>query len=80
MGTSKQGSRSISAGTNHMETSMRKLRAVAAAFLLHTALFSPAYAQALNENPLSDVRVRQALAYAIDMPTIIETIFEGNAV
>ena len=59
---------------------MRKLRAVAAAFLLHTALFSPAYAQALNENPLSDVRVRQALAYAIDMPTIIETIFEGNAV
>ena len=30
-----------------------------------------------KETPLSDLRVRQALAYAIDMETIAETIFEG---
>ena len=29
--------------------------------------------------PLADVRVRQALAYAIDMDTIIEALFYGNA-
>ncbi len=29
--------------------------------------------------PLSDVRIRQALRYAIDMDTIIETLFEGKA-
>lgn len=59
---------------------MRKLKAVAAALLLQAALMGGAMAQAVNNNPLSDVRVRQALAYAIDMPTIIETIFAGNAV
>ena len=32
-----------------------------------------------KETPLADVRVRQALAYAIDMKTITETIFEGLA-
>ncbi|MDX9809393.1 MAG: ABC transporter substrate-binding protein, partial [Sphaerochaetaceae bacterium] len=32
---------------------------------------------ALNSNPLSDVRVRQAIAYAIDMDTIAETFFDG---
>lgn len=32
-----------------------------------------------KETPLADVRVRQALAHAIDMPTITETIFEGLA-
>ncbi len=31
----------------------------------------------VNSNPLSDVRVRQAIAYAIDMDTIAETFFEG---
>jgi peptide/nickel transport system substrate-binding protein len=59
---------------------MRKLKAVAAALLLQAALMGGAMAQAVNNNPLSDVRVRQALAYAIDMPTIIDTIFAGNAV
>ena len=31
-------------------------------------------------SPLADVRVRQAIAYAIDMDTICETIFEGSAI
>ena len=29
--------------------------------------------------PLADVRVRQALAYAIDMDTIVNSLFEGKA-
>ncbi|MEI6873879.1 MAG: ABC transporter substrate-binding protein [Spirochaetota bacterium] len=32
-----------------------------------------------KETPLADLRVRQALAYAIDMDTITQTIFEGLA-
>ncbi len=32
-----------------------------------------------KETPLADVRIRQALAYAIDMKTITETLFEGLA-
>ena len=32
-----------------------------------------------KETPLSDLRVRQALAYAIDMETITQTLFEGLA-
>ena len=32
------------------------------------------------KHPLQDVRVRQALAYAIDMDSIIATVFKGNAV
>ncbi len=32
------------------------------------------------ENQLSDVKVRQAIAYAIDMDTIVETLFEGKAI
>ena len=35
---------------------------------------------ALNSNPLSDLRVRQAIAYAIDMDTIADTILGGMAV
>ena len=31
-------------------------------------------------NMLSDERVRQAIAYAIDMDTIVETLFEGKAI
>ena len=31
-----------------------------------------------NTTPLFDARVRQALAYAIDMDTIAETFFEGK--
>ncbi|MGA1600286.1 MAG: ABC transporter substrate-binding protein, partial [bacterium] len=33
-----------------------------------------------NSNPLSDPRVRQAIAYAIDMDTIQETLLEGKAI
>ena len=29
--------------------------------------------------PLADVRVRQALAYAIDMNAIVDSLFEGKA-
>lgn len=32
-----------------------------------------------NESPLADVRVRQALNYALDMDTILEGVFEGAA-
>lgn len=35
-------------------------------------------AQSLG-TPLADVRVRQALAYAIDMDTIVDTLFDGKA-
>jgi len=35
---------------------------------------------ASNSNPLSDVRVRQAIAYAIDMDTICDTLLEGKAI
>lgn len=39
---------------------------------------SAAYADRVNQ--LSDERVRQAIAYAIDMDTIVETLFEGKAI
>jgi len=35
--------------------------------------------EGLNSNPLSDYRVRQAIAYAVDMDTIAETLLEGKA-
>ena len=38
------------------------------------------YAYADTANQLSDTRVRQAIAYAIDMDTIVETLFEGKAI
>jgi len=37
-----------------------------------------AYADRINQ--LSDERVRQAIAYAIDMDTIVETLFENKAI
>ncbi|HSF90802.1 MAG TPA: ABC transporter substrate-binding protein, partial [Paracoccaceae bacterium] len=37
-------------------------------------------AYADRDNQLSDQRVRQAIAYAIDMDTIVETLFEGKAI
>jgi peptide/nickel transport system substrate-binding protein len=37
-------------------------------------------AAAGHENPLQDKRVRQAIAYAIDMETLVEGLMEGKAV
>lgn len=34
----------------------------------------------INDNPMSDIRVRQAIAYAIDMEAIVEGLFEGKAI
>lgn len=57
---------------------MKKI--LAAALLAQTALVTGVIAQPINENQLSDPRVRQAMAYAIDMDTIAETLFEGAAI
>ncbi|KKC37283.1 peptide ABC transporter substrate-binding protein [Devosia epidermidihirudinis] len=59
---------------------MKKLLMLGTALLLSTTAIGSAWAQAINSNPLSDPRVRQAIAYAIDMDTIVETLFEGNAI
>ena len=51
------------------------------AIALATALsMTSTYAWADRVNQLSDERVRQAIAYAIDMDTIVETLFEGKAI
>jgi peptide/nickel transport system substrate-binding protein len=55
-------------------------KATAVALVLQTTLLGAAYAQALNGNPLSDVRVRQAIEYAIDKKAIVENVFGGYAV
>ncbi|MEG2357179.1 MAG: ABC transporter substrate-binding protein, partial [Clostridia bacterium] len=39
----------------------------------------PAMAEPTNENALSDPRVRQAMAYAIDMQAIIDGLMAGKA-
>ncbi|WP_152664560.1 ABC transporter substrate-binding protein [Devosia geojensis] len=59
---------------------MKKLMALAVAGLMSTTFSGSVAAQPINDNQLSDPRVRQAIAYAIDMDTIAETIFEGQAV
>lgn len=58
----------------------KKLIALGLGALMSTTAIGSALAQPINENALSDPRVRQAIAYAIDMDTIAETIFEGAAV
>ena len=51
------------------------------AIALATALsMTSTSARADRVNQLSDERVRQAIAYAIDMDTIVETLFEGKAI
>jgi peptide/nickel transport system substrate-binding protein len=51
------------------------------ALALSTALsMGASIAVAQVENPLADERVRQAIAYAIDMETIVDTLFEGMAI
>lgn len=59
---------------------MKTLIAMGLAGLMTTTMLGSALAQPINDNQLSDPRVRQAIAYAIDMDTIIDTIFEGRAV
>ncbi|MGV3650277.1 MAG: ABC transporter substrate-binding protein [Devosia sp.] len=58
----------------------KTLIAAGLAALLSTTAIAPPLAQPTNENPLSDPRVRKAIAHALDMDTIVETIFEGQAV
>lgn len=52
----------------------------AAALASAIALSAPMAFAEEKANPFSDVRVRQAIAYAIDMETIAETLFEGKAI
>lgn len=59
---------------------MRMLKAAAVALVLQSGISGLAQAQALNGNPLSDVRVRQAIAYAIDRNLIVDSVFGGYAV
>jgi peptide/nickel transport system substrate-binding protein len=46
--------------------------------LMFTIIGSTAAAE--HENPLQDKRVRQAIAYAVDMETLVEGLLEGKAV
>lgn len=57
----------------------KKLIALLCALVLLAGLVQvPVQAEAPS-TPLADVRVRQALAYAIDMDLIVDTLFEGKA-
>lgn len=55
-------------------------KALGVAALAAALQLSASYAWADKPNQLSDPRVRQAIAYAIDMDTIVETLFEGKAI
>ena len=59
---------------------MNKLVRASALAILAAQVATSASAQATNSSELSDPRVRQAIAYAIDMETIAETLFEGAAI
>ncbi|MFZ4615005.1 MAG: ABC transporter substrate-binding protein [Rectinemataceae bacterium] len=61
------------------KASILKIALFALCSLLTMATFAQKNWDYTKETPLADVRVRQALAYAIDMKTITETIFEGLA-
>ncbi|MDB2390320.1 ABC transporter substrate-binding protein [Alphaproteobacteria bacterium] len=56
---------------------MKKLLSLVTASALALTAGS-AFADRVNQ--LSDQRVRQAIAYAVDMETIVDTIFEGKAI
>ncbi len=57
---------------------MNKMLNLATASALALITGTSAWADRVNQ--LSDARVRQAIAYAIDMDTIVETIYEGKAI
>lgn len=56
---------------------MNKLLGLAVASAM---TMTSSYALAQRVNQLADERVRAAIAYAIDMDTIVETLFEGKAI
>ena len=59
---------------------LKKLTGIALAAVLYLTSVGAISAQAINSEQLSDPRVRQAIAYAIDMDTIVETLLEGKAI
>jgi peptide/nickel transport system substrate-binding protein len=59
---------------------LKRLTGLALAAALQMAGTGYASAQATNSEALSDVRVREAIAYAIDMDTIAATLLEGKAI
>lgn len=59
---------------------MNKRLNTSAMALIAACASAGAWAQPVNDSELSDPRVRQAIAYAIDMETIAETLFEGAAI
>ncbi|MCJ8323662.1 MAG: peptide ABC transporter substrate-binding protein [Rhizobiales bacterium] len=58
---------------------LKKLAGVALATAMFMSGTSLVSAETINSEALSDPRVRQAIAYAIDMDTIVETLLEGRA-
>ncbi|MDY0287886.1 MAG: ABC transporter substrate-binding protein [Sphaerochaeta sp.] len=68
---------------------MKKLVLLALVLIVSVSLFAGGATEAAAPaaaaewkamgTPLADVRIRQALRYAIDMETIVDTIFEGKA-
>ena len=59
---------------------LKKLTGLALGAALLLSASGSAFSQATNSEALSDVRVRQAIAYAIDMDTIVDTLLEGKAI
>ena len=59
---------------------LNRISGVALATALLVAGSGSVSAQPINSEALSDPRVRQAIAYAIDMDTIVETLLEGKAI
>ena len=59
---------------------MKKFFVITVAVFAQLILVNTAWAQATNNNSLSDVRVRQALCMAIDMDTIAATLFKGQII
>lgn len=59
---------------------MKQLLTLSVALIMQALFMAGAMAQSINDNQLSDPRVRQAIAYAIDMDTIVDTLFEGKAI
>jgi peptide/nickel transport system substrate-binding protein len=58
----------------------KKMKKILGMALAAAVSLSTTQAWADRANQLSDERVRQAIAYAIDMDTIVETLFEGKAI